>query len=99
MSIEFEWDEKKRRANIYKHGIDFACAEELFEGPMFFEADKKENYGELRFFGLGLVGDRVIMVSYTNRSEKVIRIISMRIAKSSERKLFLKFLKEMEGKS
>jgi uncharacterized DUF497 family protein len=30
--MHFEWDDKKNAANIRKHGIDFADAEELFSG-------------------------------------------------------------------
>jgi uncharacterized DUF497 family protein len=30
--MQFEWDEKKRKANLVKHGIDFADLEPLFGG-------------------------------------------------------------------
>jgi uncharacterized DUF497 family protein len=29
--MSFEWDEKKRRVNIIKHGIDFFDVKELFD--------------------------------------------------------------------
>jgi hypothetical protein len=38
-SVEFEWDEAKRRANILKHGIDFVDAIEVFAG--FFCRDRR----------------------------------------------------------
>ncbi len=31
--MRFTWDERKRRANIRKHGIDFVDAVEIFAGP------------------------------------------------------------------
>ena len=30
--MRFEWDESKSRANVRKHGLDFAEAEEMFRG-------------------------------------------------------------------
>ncbi len=29
--MEFEWDEKKNKANFRKHGIDFNEAKEIFD--------------------------------------------------------------------
>jgi uncharacterized DUF497 family protein len=31
--MDFEWDETKQRANVAKHGIDFADAKEVFDDP------------------------------------------------------------------
>ena len=33
--MKFEWDEKKRKSNINKHGFDFVDAEKVFEGATF----------------------------------------------------------------
>lgn len=51
--MNFEWDEAKNRANIRKHGIDFASAQELFDGPMVISADIRAEYGEERWVALG----------------------------------------------
>jgi uncharacterized DUF497 family protein len=32
--MRFEWDERKNRINIRKHGLDFADAEEMFMHPL-----------------------------------------------------------------
>jgi hypothetical protein len=32
VTMKIEWDEAKNRANIRKHGFDFADAEEVFRG-------------------------------------------------------------------
>jgi len=44
--MTFEWDEAKNRANIRKHGFDFADAEEMFRGPLLVRPDTREDYGE-----------------------------------------------------
>jgi uncharacterized protein len=32
--VRFEWDEKKNRVNVSKHGLDFSDVEAVFEGPV-----------------------------------------------------------------
>jgi len=49
----FEWDEAKNRANIRKHGFDFADAEEMFRGFLLVRPDTREDYGEERWIGSG----------------------------------------------
>jgi uncharacterized protein len=51
--MEFEWDETKNRANVRKHGFDFADAEEMFRGVLVVEPDTREAYGEKRWRGIG----------------------------------------------
>ena len=83
--MNFEWDEEKRRANISNHGLDFAGAWEIFEGPMLTGLDEREDYGEDRWIGIGLVSGRVVVVIFTERSDDTIRIISLRKALKHER--------------
>ena len=84
----FEWDENKNQSNIAKHGIGFARAVRIFEGPTFDWADDRKDYGEKRTISIGLIeGILVIVVVHTDR-EGVIRIISARPAKRSERRRF-----------
>ena len=54
MTVRFKWDEKKRHANLSKHGIDFQEAVEMFQSPMLVVADNREDYGEDRLIGVGL---------------------------------------------
>jgi uncharacterized DUF497 family protein len=42
----FEWAELKNRANIRKHGLDFADAEEMFRGVLLVRPDMREDYGK-----------------------------------------------------
>src|SRR5246127_2481624 len=48
----FAWGEAKRRANLRKHGIDFADAERIFRGFTLTAEDTREAYGERRFLTL-----------------------------------------------
>ena len=88
-SMEFEWDENKRIANLKKHGIDFAEVENVFEDECKITfLDNREDYGEERLITIGLVQNVLIVtVVYTERNTKT-RIISARRAKKQERSLY-----------
>jgi uncharacterized DUF497 family protein len=85
--MEFEWDEAKRRANYKKHGLDFRDAEKVFQEVTITAEDKRQDYGEKRFISLGRLEDIVVVVVYTERSEKI-RLISMRRANQKERRAY-----------
>lgn len=91
--MEFEWDEYKNQRNIEKHGFDFADAFHLFELPMVIDLDNREDYGEDRYIGIGLLSGRVVVVVYTEPDEKTVRIISLRKALSYERRRYEQYLK------
>ncbi len=86
--MDYEWDEAKNRQNIRKHGLDFADAWEVFAGPMVPELDLRINYGEDRWSLIGLLGNRVVVVTFTVRKRETIRIISLRKASRHERQKF-----------
>lgn len=52
--MPFEWDERRNRNNIRKHGLNFADAESVFDAPMLVDLDVRLEYGEDRWIGLGL---------------------------------------------
>jgi len=83
--MKFEWDEVKNRANIRKHGFDFADAEEMFRGPFLVRPDTREDYGEERWIGIGMIHDRIVFVAFIERKDNAIRIISLRKADHEER--------------
>ena len=97
--MDFEWDEEKNKENIRKHGFDFADAWEVFETPMRTALDLRENYGEDRWNGIGFLGNRIVVVIFTYRSETVIRIISLRKALKHERKKFEKAIGNRLGEN
>ena len=89
--MEFEWDEVKRKENLSKHGLDFLDAPTLFDGPILTKLDTREDYGEQRWIGIGILESICAVVAFTERSDgDVIRIISLRKALSHERKIFEK---------
>jgi hypothetical protein len=86
--MRFEWDENKNRANIRKHGFDLADAEQVFAGPMVIALDDRQDYGEERWIGIGMLQARTVVVVYVERAAETIRVISMRKALSYERKVY-----------
>jgi hypothetical protein len=42
--MDFEWEEAKNRANVRKHGFDFAETEEMFGGFLLILPDTREDY-------------------------------------------------------
>ena len=81
--MQFSWDEAKRKANITKHGLDFADASCVFESPLVLFEDDRQAYGEQRMIGIGLLESLVVLIVHVE-SETHIRIISMRKADSNE---------------
>ncbi len=74
--MEFEWDESKRKENLRKHGLDFRDAVTLFEGPVLSLLDSREDYGEPRWLGIGLLESICAVVAFTERNDgEIIRII------------------------
>jgi uncharacterized DUF497 family protein len=86
--MNFTWDEDKRQSNLNKHGLDFSRAGEVFESPMAVFEDQRENYGEQRMIGLGMLEADVVVVVHVEISEDEIRIISMRKAERHEKDLY-----------
>jgi uncharacterized protein len=94
--MQFDWDERKNQSNLSKHGFDFADALRIFDLPMVVELDEREDYGEERCIGIGLLDGRVVVV-YSEPDENTIRIISLRKALSHERKRYEQYLKNRLG--
>jgi uncharacterized protein len=82
--VEFEWDEKKDRANQRKHGISFTFASLAFLDEHRKERIDDRYVDEERWIMVGLVDGQEIFVAYTMR-DGVIRLISARGADTYER--------------
>mgnify|MGYP003471416315 FL=1 len=85
--MRYLWDEAERQANLSKHGLDFADAEKVFAGPLVLFEDGRQDYGEQRMIGIGLLETLVALIVHVE-SDDSIRIISMRKAESDETDLF-----------
>ena len=84
----FEWDNAKNRANLTKHGVDFADAVAVFEDDLALTRPDTESRGESRFVTLGVDGfGRLLVVVFTERETRV-RIISARLATKREHKSY-----------
>ncbi|MBF0334993.1 MAG: BrnT family toxin [Alphaproteobacteria bacterium] len=84
MMVEFEWHEKKRQANILKHGIDFEDAVCVFDGATVQRLADRSKYGEERIVAIGEIDGHVLIVVYTMRGD-IRRLISARVASRDER--------------
>ena len=85
--VNFTWDEAKRQANIAKYGLDFAEARKVFAGPMILFQDDRNDYGEQRMIGIGLLDYLVVLIVHVE-SDESIHIISMRKADSDETDIY-----------
>lgn len=95
--MKFEWDEQKNQASIRKHGLDFGDAYKVFECPLLVNLDDREDYGEERWAGIGLMDTRVVVIVFTEPEEDTIRVISFRKATSKERKRYEQAYKDEFG--
>ena len=88
--MRFEWDPRKDRINRKKHGISFEEARRLFtSGLDYLETyDAVHSDEEDRFNAMGIVGRGAIVVSYSEREDGVIRIVSARLATPAETRRF-----------
>jgi len=83
--MKFIWNRRKNATNVKKHELDFADAYKVFESPMLVDLDNREDYGEDRWIGIGLMETRVVVIVFTEPDEDAIRIISFRKATTDER--------------
>ena len=73
--MKFEWDTDKNRANIEKHGISFNEAVQAFLDPKRkIRLNTRHSAVEMRYFCLGMIGNRVLTVRFIIRRGSV-RII------------------------
>ncbi len=90
--VHFEWDERKNRSNLDKHGIDFETAQWVFEDPLCVTFVERTEADEERWHGIGSIeGLILLVVVHTYRQagdDQIIRIISARQATRQERKLY-----------
>lgn len=87
--VKFEWDPRKARLNLAKHGVSFEEATTAFRDSLSATtSDPDHSVGENRLvtFGLSSKG-RILIVSHTERGE-AIRLISARLATKQERRIY-----------
>jgi uncharacterized protein len=81
--VPFEWDERKRKANLRKHRLDFLEAPAVFDGATVTVVDDREDYGEERYLTFGFLGSVLVAIAWTPRRQGI-RLISIRKATRNE---------------
>ena len=87
MGLVFEWDDRKAKQNIKKHGVSFEEASTVFADPLAVTIyDPLHSDEEHRYVTLGQSQRRrLLVVVFTDRDERI-RIISARVATRRERR-------------
>lgn len=86
MGLHFEWDKRKAISNLSKHGVTFDEGSTVFGDPLAFIFDDEGHSAEEGreiIIGRSISG-RLLLISFTERAEGVIRIISARLATKKE---------------
>jgi hypothetical protein len=82
--VDIEFDPAKARANLQKHKVGFAHAEQALRDPMALTIEDPDAAGERRFVTLGMDAlGRILVVVHTPRGERA-RLISARKASKGE---------------
>jgi hypothetical protein len=84
---EIEFDPRKSRANLEKHGIDLPTAARIWDDVVFEREDDRHDYGETRMIALGAIEGRILIVVYTWRGDRR-RLISARKANTDESQIY-----------
>ena len=85
IQMPLTYDPVKDRANIEKHGISLARAEDL-EAAVALEDDRK-TYGEIRIRAFGYIDGKAYFLVFTRRGNDL-RAISLRRARAKEIKRY-----------
>ena len=82
--VEIEFDPIKAKANLQKHKVSFAHAEQALRDPFAYTIEDPDAKGEVRFITLGVDAlGRVLAVIHTPRGART-RLISARKASKGE---------------
>lgn len=84
------WDSRKNRRNVALHGVAFADAVRIFNGPTLERLDDRFDYDEERVYAIGAVNGIEIAVIYVDTSGDERRIITAWKAERHEREAYWK---------
>ena len=70
--VQFEWDPKKAKRNLKKHGVSFEEGVTVFYDPLSATFDDPDHsLGELRYITIGLSSrDRLLVVAHARRERR-----------------------------
>jgi len=88
MLVGFEWNDRKARTNLQKHGVDFVEAASVFRDPLArIFLDEGHSAGEPREIIIGHSSrKRLLLICFTEPEKEKIRIISARSATRREQR-------------
>jgi uncharacterized DUF497 family protein len=94
MSLTFEWDPRKARSNLIKHGVGFEEASTVFGDLLSLTIpDPEHSRTEERYVTMGTTfTGKLLVVVHTDRGDNI-RIISARRASRRERSSYEKGIK------
>jgi uncharacterized protein len=86
MSLVFEWDSRKARANLRKHDVSFAEAVSVFSDPLArIFVDEEHSADEQREIIIGhSPAKRLLLVVFSEQERNRVRVISARRATKKE---------------
>jgi uncharacterized protein len=89
MPLTFEWDLRKARSNLAKHGVGFEEAATIFGDPLSLTIpDPEHSLTEKRYITMGRAFNaKLLVVVHTDRGDNI-RIISARGASRREGKSY-----------
>jgi uncharacterized protein len=89
VALTFEWDSRKARSNLSKHGISFEEASTIFGDFLSLTIpDPDHSITERRYITMGRAfNGKLLVVVHTDRSDNI-RIISARRASRRERRFY-----------
>ena len=93
MRLAFEWDSRKARSNLAKHGVGFEEGSTIFGDPLSLTIpDPEHSLSEKRYITVGRAfSGKLLVVVHTERGDNI-RIISARRASRRERKFYEKII-------
>jgi uncharacterized protein len=87
--MRFEWDSKKEKTNLQKHGVCFEDAKSALSCGLVVVLKEDNDSGEERYVYMGMCKKlKVLVVVVAYPDEEVTRIISARKANKTERKYY-----------
>jgi uncharacterized DUF497 family protein len=81
--MKITFDQPKNERNVIERGLSFEKASGFDFETAFIWRDDRRDYGEVRYSALGLIGDRLHALVFTEITDGV-RVISLRKANARE---------------
>ncbi|KAF3999424.1 BrnT family toxin [Glaciimonas immobilis] len=85
--MEISFDPDKSERNEIERGLSFTLVEEMDWTAIIIEEDIRKEYGERRYEVLGMIEDRLHVVVFTPRGDRI-HVISLRKANLREVKRY-----------